>query len=387
VAALEKQLRNELEWITLKALRKDPDERYQTATEFAADVSNYLEQRPLLAGPHSARYRVKAFLRKNKGTVAVASALTITIVLGAAFSTIGFMRANRERAVAEQNALKARREAARADLEASNARQEAEKQAALNRLLTEMFETTNAIAAERAHQQPSKQDVALSLETMAALLYSQDRLAEAEFAWREVIKIYQETNAKAEDLAWAQMSLAKAFLREGKVTEAQLLFPELEMRCREILKQRQSDHASRPTTRTSVFATLPGAQALLGEVFLLQRKYKEAEGLLLSAYTGLEKLAPKRGAPYAGQIIVQLYDEWPNREQAAVWRQRLAVKRSTIAKPTGTGSFRVLAQAPRNSFDELNDRNRAEAEDLLDSLERLTVTPEKAAPPTSDPIR
>src|SRR5436190_22866663 len=62
VPSLAAELRRELEWIPLKAIRKDRTERYRTAQELADDIKNYLAGKPLIAGPESARYRLKKFI-------------------------------------------------------------------------------------------------------------------------------------------------------------------------------------------------------------------------------------------------------------------------------------------------------------------------------------
>jgi hypothetical protein len=46
----------ELESVVHKATAKDPDERYQSSSEFALDLQNYLENRPVAAAPY--RYRL-----------------------------------------------------------------------------------------------------------------------------------------------------------------------------------------------------------------------------------------------------------------------------------------------------------------------------------------
>ena len=65
IAALTKRIHKELEWIPLKAMRKEPDRRYKTASELADDVRNYLNGDPLIAGPESTTYRAKKFVRKH----------------------------------------------------------------------------------------------------------------------------------------------------------------------------------------------------------------------------------------------------------------------------------------------------------------------------------
>src|SRR4030095_9078849 len=53
-----RSLRGDLDTITLKALKKQPEERYATANAFADDVARYLDGRPVLARPDSAAYRL-----------------------------------------------------------------------------------------------------------------------------------------------------------------------------------------------------------------------------------------------------------------------------------------------------------------------------------------
>lgn len=80
--ALAKRLRSELEWIPLKALRKDRNRRYRSASEFADDVQNYLRGRPLIAGPESIAYRLRKFLGRHRVPVTLTSAITLALILG-----------------------------------------------------------------------------------------------------------------------------------------------------------------------------------------------------------------------------------------------------------------------------------------------------------------
>jgi non-specific serine/threonine protein kinase/serine/threonine-protein kinase len=95
LAALSRELRSELEWIPLKAMQKERARRYRTASEFAQDIDNYLDNRPLIAGPESAGYRVQKFLRRNRGPVTAAAAVVAVFVLGAAGMTWQAIRATR----------------------------------------------------------------------------------------------------------------------------------------------------------------------------------------------------------------------------------------------------------------------------------------------------
>src|SRR5262245_8512832 len=72
-AKLARLVRGELDWIVMKALEKDRNRRYETANGFAMDVQRYLADEPVLACPPSAGYRLRKFVRRNKGPVLAAS--------------------------------------------------------------------------------------------------------------------------------------------------------------------------------------------------------------------------------------------------------------------------------------------------------------------------
>jgi eukaryotic-like serine/threonine-protein kinase len=80
-AKLTKLVRGELDWIVMKCLEKDRNRRYETANGFGADVQRYLADEPVLAGPPSATYRMRKFLRRNKRALAVAGLALFFLVL------------------------------------------------------------------------------------------------------------------------------------------------------------------------------------------------------------------------------------------------------------------------------------------------------------------
>ena len=73
-----KRLSQELEWIPLKAMRKDRTRRYRSAAEFSDDIHNYLTDVPLIAGPESRHYRFRKLLHTNRLPVGVVSAIAAT---------------------------------------------------------------------------------------------------------------------------------------------------------------------------------------------------------------------------------------------------------------------------------------------------------------------
>ncbi len=79
VRTLEGALADELQWIPLKALKKDRGERYPTANALAEDVRRYLGGAPIQAAPDSTLYRARKFVRRNRAGVAVASTMIVAI--------------------------------------------------------------------------------------------------------------------------------------------------------------------------------------------------------------------------------------------------------------------------------------------------------------------
>ena len=95
IAALAKSLQKELEWIPLKAMRKDRTRRYRSAYEFSDDIRNYLDGRPLIAGPESAAYRLHKLLRKHRAPVAMTAAIMAVLLIGFVTSTYLYVRVRR----------------------------------------------------------------------------------------------------------------------------------------------------------------------------------------------------------------------------------------------------------------------------------------------------
>jgi len=102
IITLTRRLHRELEWIPMKAMRKDRTRRYRSASELADDIQNYLTGTPLIAGPESTVYRTRKFVRKHAGSVAMVALVSVAIVLGLVASILMGCRAEQARAQAEE---------------------------------------------------------------------------------------------------------------------------------------------------------------------------------------------------------------------------------------------------------------------------------------------
>jgi len=97
IITLTRRLHRELEWIPMKAMRKDRTRRYRSASELADDIQNYLNGTPLIAGPESAVYRTRKFVRKHAGSVAMVALVAVAIVIGLVASILLGCRAEQAR--------------------------------------------------------------------------------------------------------------------------------------------------------------------------------------------------------------------------------------------------------------------------------------------------
>jgi serine/threonine protein kinase/tetratricopeptide (TPR) repeat protein len=79
----------ELDWIVMKALEKDRNRRYETASAFAADVQHYLADEPVQACPPSGWYRLRKFARRNRAQLGLAAGV-LAVALGLACSAVWY---------------------------------------------------------------------------------------------------------------------------------------------------------------------------------------------------------------------------------------------------------------------------------------------------------
>ncbi|MEM7310880.1 MAG: bifunctional serine/threonine-protein kinase/formylglycine-generating enzyme family protein [Planctomycetota bacterium] len=80
VPAHRRRLAGDLDWVVCRALAKEPERRYPTASELAADVRRFLAGEMVLAAPPSAAYRARKFVRRNKVVVGVLAALLLGLI-------------------------------------------------------------------------------------------------------------------------------------------------------------------------------------------------------------------------------------------------------------------------------------------------------------------
>jgi hypothetical protein len=105
-------LRGELDWIVMKALEKDRERRYESASAFAADLQRYLNDEAVEACPPSVSYRLRKYVRRNRRVLVPLIAFGLVLAAATGVSTWQAVRAHYAQLQAEADQKRATTEAA-----------------------------------------------------------------------------------------------------------------------------------------------------------------------------------------------------------------------------------------------------------------------------------
>jgi len=229
-------LKNELEWIPLKAMRKERDQRYASPNDLAADLRNYLGGLPLVAAPESKAYKLRKFVRRNRVLVYAATAVAASLAIGAVVSTAFAIAEARQREIAEQAAVAERAARERAEQRERDVQAVLGQQVRLtsefgggdtgSRMATELMRQIDALSqtvadpAERTAMQQSFRDALLriNMTDVAATLVTEIMLERA---------IARASTEHANDpfvRAGLIMAAGRAYQQLGRTERAEELF-------------------------------------------------------------------------------------------------------------------------------------------------------------------
>jgi serine/threonine protein kinase/tetratricopeptide (TPR) repeat protein len=230
--SLVRELRGDLDWITLKAMEKDRTRRYDTAVGLAMDIRRYLENEPILARPPSTLYRLGKSFRKHKVGFLAATAVVVALVLGVVGTSIEMIRAKAagaraakaeahaldQQRLAEQQRAVAMENEAMADYSAGRMLQLKRDFAAAEPLIR------RTVSIYQQLRGPEHADVAESLGHLGSLLESKRDFPGAEQALRQSLAMYQRIEGpQGPGAAGAQVRLAEMYLDENKAADAEAL--------------------------------------------------------------------------------------------------------------------------------------------------------------------
>ena len=283
VAALAKCLHKELEWIPLKAMRKERSERYRSASELADDVDNYLTGAPLIAGPPGTMYKLRKFIRRNRAMVTGIAAILAILMAGIIVSMVLVFGQARARAEAQavSDFLK------HSVLESLDPYKVEGRQITVRSILDAAskdlegkFQRTPMVEAEIRHT--------IGFAYWSLGLYEQHVL----HCERAVdICRAQLGDENATTLLWVK-ELGWGYYNQSQFEEAEKLFSEAVEGMRRVLGEEHE--------------YIPHALSSLGCVYIMQGRFNEAEELLLKADEIVQRELGKEPGPKEYWDLVNL---------------------------------------------------------------------------------
>jgi tetratricopeptide (TPR) repeat protein/tRNA A-37 threonylcarbamoyl transferase component Bud32 len=221
-----RQIRGDLDTITLAALRKQPLWRYPSVEQLADDVRRYRRGWPVLAKGNGRWYRAQKFARRHWLPLAAAALLVLSLAAGILATTYQAHRADQARAIAETERERAETERARAELERANSdrqralAQQAQQTAIEQRRVAEVRTSEAEIARQQERQR--YRDVRSLASSLLFDLYDGVRdLAGSTTARRLIVSRAQHQlemlTADGDDDIGLQRDLAASYERMGEL--------------------------------------------------------------------------------------------------------------------------------------------------------------------------
>jgi hypothetical protein len=100
-AQYRSRLRHDLDWIVMRAIRSERDERYASAAALAEDIRRYLGDKPVHAAPGGRAYVARKFVRRHRLALAAGAMVLLALLAGLALSLYGLWQAEAQRILAE----------------------------------------------------------------------------------------------------------------------------------------------------------------------------------------------------------------------------------------------------------------------------------------------
>lgn len=373
-----RELRGDLDTIALKALRKEPEARYETVQDLSEDVGRFLAGRPVTARPATLGYRFTKFVQRNRLPVAAAGLVSVAVIGGVVATT----------------------------WQANAARQEAARAQAIGDFLFELFEGADPesnpgqpltaldlldAGAEQVDRLDAGPRAEVDMLRVLGTLYG--KLGEAEkgedFLRRAAAEAGRDLPAGSATATEAKLALAQHLAELGDPQEAEQMLRELKglsnVDAAEILTwtgvalmKRGQYENSEAALREALSASetpeqLDAARMELGNLLINQERWEEAEAILREVLASREAALGRNHVDVA--IVLWNLSELKLKtarfaEAEAVHREILAIRRNIypnghpdIARSLGQIGAAVQRQGRFEEAGELYEQAVAEWDD------------------------
>jgi serine/threonine protein kinase len=367
---LMRQLRGELDWITLKAMEKDRTRRYETPNGLAMDIERHLADEPVIAGPPSAVYRARKFTKRNKVGIGVVAVILLAV-------TGALIQSNVERAKVQ----KARDEseavtAFLADMLSSADPKKRGKDVTVREIMDEAAKTIG----EKFPDQPLVE--ARLRHTMGNVYTALGNYQGAEQQLRRAVEVRrQKLGAENAETLRSTLSLASAVGNDGRLVEFETLLLQLHEVQRRVFGEEHPETLKLLSGLAAAYrdqGLIPKAESLyvqaleglrrtlgnedpstlgcmvnLGRLYLRQNRPDKARPLFRSALDVRRRTLGEEHplTLHTKHYVAYVYSADQHYEQAeSLFVQTIAAKSRVLGEehPSTTESMRVLAGVYKN---------------------------------------
>ena len=318
---LQREIRGDLDWITLKAMEKDRTRRYETANALAMDLRRHLDDEPVLARPPSATYRIGKFVRKHSVGVAAAAAVATALVAGLGAAVWGWSQAVTQ----SQAALRAKTDADQQRLIAEHQRTAAQQAKAVaekasqgareaNAFLRDLFMSfgnapgarerlTSAVARLDSGWLEDQPDthIACRIALGYFFAYQMEDPGQGERQLNLALEMIKQPDGSYPPAAAAPIRMALGEISAGRRAEVQ--------KAEQYLRQALADYRGLPQSQ----ATIARVLIMLSELRDMQEDPAGARALRLESLSAVVLVTsnaiaarPSDGGPYSSRALAQV---------------------------------------------------------------------------------
>ncbi len=387
--SINRALGGDIDTIVAKALEKEKERRYKSASDLAADIRHYLADQPITARPVTTMYQLRKFAQRNRVLVAGLAGIALALLAGTVVSTALAFRAREAEERAEQRLVQVEEALSRATTETARAQAfkdflvrmlgQVDPDVAMGRDTALLQAVLDQAADDIESELVAYPAVQASIHQVIGTVYRNiSRYDEAEQHLQAAYDLSARHVGENSAAALAALDgLAELRWQQGRFPEAQALFEQLVARYGAALGENGRETLRARYSLAGVLkdsGQLDAAEQELRETLAAMRSHlSEHDDAVLDAMNGLAALAIKRGQIHAEteELLRTVVQHWTDRHGPRHPRRIRALRNlAVVVKERGD-----LAEGEELSRESLDLHREVFGEDHHDTIRaRINLT-------------
>ena len=326
LSSINKAFRGDIAVIVTKALEKNKDRRYQSASALAEDIRRYLSDQPISARPVTTMYQLRKFARRNKALVTSVAVVFVALSVALIYVTVERNRAVTAEQLAEQRRSRAEKAEQLAEYRLNQITLEVDKAKAINEFFNDMLaaadpgkdgrdvrvvDVLDRAAKSIAAQLSNQPEIEASLQnTVGATYVGLGLYTEAEPHLRAALETRsQRMGDEHLDTLGTMANLAAVLIELGRLSEAESLLRQVLQSRRRVLG---ADHVQTLRAMNGLAGVLQkqgrvsDAESLWREALATQRRVLDRDNpILLITMNNLAQLLKQLRRPADAEPLLR----------------------------------------------------------------------------------